>query len=87
MFGHYRFGKRIAVPYRDEKEKLRWDKKRRAELSFADLDENRARWNDRPTRESQERRDFDDIAKRIEPYRNSAQSVGEAVLMAERDGR
>lgn len=87
MFGHYRLGKRISVPYQDEQGKLRWDKKRRTELSFAELDEIRARWNDRPTRQSQERRDFDDIATRIEPYRNSARSVGEALMMAQRDGR
>lgn len=86
MFGHYRLGKRIAVPYQDEQGKLRWDKKRRTELSFADLDEIRARWNDRPTQQSQERLDFDDIATRIEPYRNIARSVGEALVMAQRDG-
>lgn len=87
MFGHYRLGKRISVPYRDEHGKLRWDKKRRSELSFADLDEILARWNDRPTRQSQERRDFDDIAERTKPYRNKAHSVGEALEMAQRDGR
>ncbi|MER8529303.1 MULTISPECIES: hypothetical protein [unclassified Mesorhizobium] len=87
MFGHYRLGKRISVPYRDEKGKLRWDRKRRNELSFADLDEIVARWSDRPTRQSQERRDFDDIARRTKPYRNEAHSVGEALEMAQRDGR
>jgi hypothetical protein len=87
MFGHYHLGKRISVPYHDEKGKLRWDKKRRSELSFDDLDELLARWSDRPTRESQERRDLDDIAKRTKPYRNEARSIGEALEMAQRDGR
>lgn len=87
MFGHYRLGKRISVPYRDEQGKLRWDKKRRSELSFADLDEILARWNERPIRQSQERRDFDDIVRRTKPYRNKARSVGEALEMAQRDGR
>jgi hypothetical protein len=87
MFGHYRLGKRIPVPYRDEQGKLRWDRKRRSELSFTDLDEILARWNDRPTRQSQERRDFDDIARRTKPYRDKARSVSEALEMARRDGR
>lgn len=87
MFGHYRLGKRISVPYRDDHGKLRWDKKRRNELSFADLDEILARWNDRPARQSRERRDFDDIAKRTNPYRNKARNLGEALEMAQQDGR
>lgn len=87
MFGHYHLGKRIAVPYRDDLGKLRWDRKRRSELSFADLDEILARWNDRLTRKSQERRDFDDIARRTKPYRKKARNVGEALAMAQEDGR
>lgn len=87
MFGHYRLGKRIPVPYHDEQGKLRWNKKRRSELSFGDLDGIRARYQDRPTRLSQERRDLDEIARRTAPYRNIASSVGEALEMAQRDGR
>ena len=67
MFGHYKLGKRISVPYHDDQGKLRWDRKRRSELSFPDLDEILARWNDRPTQRSKERRDFDDIAERTKP--------------------
>lgn len=87
MFGHYRLGKRISVPYRDEQGKLRWDKKRRSELSFAELDEIRARGDDRSIRPSRERQDLDDIDKRTKPYRNKAHNVGEALEMAQQDGR
>lgn len=87
MFGHYRLGKRIPVPYHDEQGKLRWNKKRRSELSFADLDGILARGQERPTRQSQERQDFDEIARRTAPYRNMASSIGEALEMAQRDGR
>ncbi|TPL62956.1 hypothetical protein [Mesorhizobium sp. B2-3-15] len=87
LFGHYRLGKRISVPYHDEHGKLRWDKKRRSDLSFGDLDEILARWSDRPTRQSQERLDFDDIARKTQPYRNKARSIGEALQMAQEDGR
>lgn len=66
---------------------MRWDKKRRSELSFADLDEIRARWSDRPSKQSQERRDYEDIARRTEPYRDRALNIGEALEMAQRDGR
>lgn len=87
MFGHYRLGKRISVPYRDEHGKLRWDKKRRSELSFADLDEILSRWNDRRARPSQERRDLDEIDRRTKRYRHKAQNVGDALEMAQRDGQ
>lgn len=39
MFRHHHVGKRVSVPYKDEKGKLRWGRKRRTELSFDDLDE------------------------------------------------
>lgn len=86
MFGDYRIGKRVSVPYKDGEGKLRWDKKRRNELSFEDFDEIVARWDERPARQSQDRRDFEDIAKRIRPYRDQARTVGEALEMAARDG-
>ncbi|RWB26981.1 MULTISPECIES: hypothetical protein [Mesorhizobium] len=85
MFGDYHIGKRVSVPYKDDKGKLRWDKKRRGELTFDDFDEIIARWDDRPARQSQDRRDFEDIAKRIRPYRDRARTVGEALEMAARD--
>jgi len=87
MFGHYHVGKRILVPYKDEKGKLRWDKKRRTELSFHDLDEIITRWDDRPPQQSRDRKDFDEISRRTAPYRDVARTVGEALQMAERDGR
>lgn len=87
MFGHYHVSKRISVPYKDEKGKLRWDRKRRTELSFGDLDEIIARWDDRPTKQSRDRQDFDEISRRIGPYRDVARTVGEALEMADRDGR
>lgn len=86
MFGHYHLGKRIPVPYKDEHGKLRWDRKRRTELSFDDLDEVIARWEDRPPKQSRDRKDFDEIARRTAPYRDVARTVGEALEMAERDG-
>ncbi|NWJ27608.1 hypothetical protein [Rhizobium sp. RM] len=79
-------GKRIFVPYKDEHGKLRWDKKRRTELSFDDLDEVIARWEDRPLKQSRDRKDFDEIARRTAPYGDVARTVGEALEMAERDG-
>ncbi|RWP38201.1 hypothetical protein [Mesorhizobium sp.] len=85
MFGDYRIGKRVSVPYKDGKGKLRWDKKRRGELTFDDFDEIIARWDDRPARQSQDRREFEDIAKRIRPYRDQARTVGEALGLAARD--
>ncbi|TCU33505.1 hypothetical protein [Rhizobium azibense] len=87
MFGHYHVGKRIPVPYKDEKGKLRWDKKRRTELSFHDLDEIITRWDDHPPQQSRDRKDFDEISRRTAPYRDVARTVGEALQMAERDGR
>lgn len=87
MFGHYSLGKRIPVPYRDDRGKLRWDKKRPNELSFDELDEILARWTDRPTQRSRERRDYDDIARRTLPYRNKARNIGEALEMALKDGQ
>lgn len=85
MFGHYHVGKRVSVPYK-EKGKLRWDKKRRTELSFDDLDEIIARWDDSPPKQSRDRKDFDEIARRAAPYRAVARTIGEALEMAERDG-
>lgn len=73
------------MPYKDGKGKLRWDKKRRGELTFDDFDEIIARWDDRPARQSQDRREFEDIAKRIRPYRDQARTVGEALGLAARD--
>jgi hypothetical protein len=87
MFGHYHLGKRISVPYHDGQGKLRWDKKRRGELSFEDLDEILARWSDRPTKQSQERLDYEDIAEKTKQYRNTARTVSEALEMAQRDGK
>lgn len=87
MFGHYHVGKRISLPYKDERGKLRWDKKRRTELSFEDLDEIIARRDDRPPKQSRDRNDFDDISRRTAPYRDVARTVGEALEIAERDGR
>jgi hypothetical protein len=86
MFGHYHVGKRISVPYKDDKGKLRWDRKRRTELSFEDFDEIIARWDDRPSRQSRDRKDFDEISRRTAPYREVARTIGEALEMAERDG-
>lgn len=51
------------------------------------LDEIIARWDDRPTKQSRDRRDFDEISRRIGPYRDVARTVGEALEMADRDGR
>ncbi|WP_438748321.1 hypothetical protein [Pararhizobium sp. O133] len=87
MFGHYHVGKRISVPYKDEQGRLRWDRKRRTELSFDDLDGIIARWDDRPPKQSRDRMDFDDIFRRTAPYREIARTIGEALEMAERDGR
>lgn len=87
MFGHYRVGKRVAVPFYDDNGKLRWDRKPRRELSFADIDGIVARWNERPSRPSRERRDLDEIVRRTKPYRNKAANVAEALEMADRDGR
>ncbi|UVK48879.1 hypothetical protein BPNPMPFG_007411 (plasmid) [Mesorhizobium sp. AR07] len=74
------------MPYKDGKGKLRWDKKRRNELSFEDSDEIVAHWEDCSARQSQDRGDFEGIAKRIRPYRDQARTVGEALEMAARDG-
>ena len=87
MFGRYRLGKLIAVPEHDANGKFRWDKKRRSEMSFDDLDGIRSRFTDRPTRLSRERQDYDEIEKRTRPYRAVAGNVSEALEMAERDGR
>ena len=87
MFGHYGLGKRVAVPYIDDKGKRRWDRKPRSELTFADLDRIRARRDDRPSKHSKEQRDYDDIASRTERYREMTSSVAEALAMADRDGR
>lgn len=87
MFGHYNISKRISVPYKDDRGKLRWDKKRRTELSFDDLDEIIARWDDRPTKQSRDRQHFDEISRKIAPYRDVARTIGEALDMADRDGR
>ncbi|MBY3173134.1 MULTISPECIES: hypothetical protein [Rhizobium] len=87
LFGHYKVPRRVSVPYRDDKGRLQWDRKPRGELSFEDIDEIIARWEDRPKKPSKDRRDLDEIARRIEPYRHRAQTVGEALEMAERDGQ
>jgi hypothetical protein len=87
IFGYYRLGKLVSVPYKDERGKLRWDKKRRSQLSLEEFDGIRAHWADRPPGQSKERRDFDEIARRIKPYRKKANSVAEALEMAQRDGK
>lgn len=87
MFGHYRVGKRVAVPFYDDLGKLRWDRKPRRALTFGDIDGMIARWNERPTRPSRERRDLDEIVRRTRPYRNQASNVAKALEMADRDGR
>lgn len=87
MFGRFRVGKMVPVPYHDDKGKLRWNKKPRNDLLIADLDEILARTADRPARPSRERRDMEEIARRIAPYRNRARSVSEALQMAEEDER
>ncbi|MFD9901286.1 hypothetical protein [Mesorhizobium sp. NPDC059025] len=87
LFGQYRIGKLVSVPYLNENGKLRWDKKRRGELSFDELDEVRKRLTNRPVRQSKEQRDFDSIAERTDPYRNKAKNIGEALKMAEQEGR
>jgi hypothetical protein len=87
MFGRYRLGKLIAVPTHDANGKFQWDKKRRSEMSFDDLDGIRSRFTDRPTKLSRERQDYDEIEKRTRPYRAVAGNVSEALEMAERDGR
>ncbi|KVK53959.1 hypothetical protein BCY90_18860 [Agrobacterium deltaense] len=87
MFGHYHVGKRVAVPYKDDKGKLRWDRKRRTELSFDDLDEIIARWDDHPPQRSRDRQEFEDISRRAAPYRGQALTIGQALEMAKRDGR
>ncbi|MGO6810165.1 hypothetical protein ACC702_03535 [Rhizobium ruizarguesonis] len=87
MFGHYQVPKRVAVPYRDDNGTLKWDRKPRGELSFQDLDEIIARWEERPKKPSKDRQSLEEIARKIEPYWQQASTVGEALEMAERDGR
>ena len=87
MFGHYRISKLVSVPHHDENGKFRWEKKRRTDMSFDDLDGILGRFTERPTRQSKERQDYDEINHRTRPYRNKARNVSEALEMADRDGR
>lgn len=86
LFGHFRVGKRIAVPFYDDKNKLRYTRKRRDELSFNDLDKILTRLRNRPQEPSRELQNYDAIAKRIERYRDKNVSVFEALEMARQDG-
>ncbi|BCH59331.1 hypothetical protein ACQY1H_08830 [Agrobacterium vitis] len=85
LFGNYGISKRISVPYRDEKGGLHWDQKGRDELSFEDLDEIIARLEDREKKPSKNRKNMDEIVKKVAPYRDKAKTVAEALKMAERD--
>lgn len=85
LFGNYGVGKRVSVRYLDENGKTRWDKKLRSELSFDDLDGIIARLDGGPPKQSRDRKDYDDIARRAAPYRGVASTIGEALKMAERD--
>lgn len=86
LFGHFKVGKRIAVPFYDNKNKLRFTRKRRDELSFHDLDRILMRLRNRPQKPSRELENYDAIAKRVERYRDQGVSVFEALELARRDG-
>lgn len=85
MFGHFRVGKMVSVPYHDNEGKLRWVKKPRNQLLIVELDEILARSAERPAEPSKERRDLAEIARRIAPYRTRAKSVAEALQLAAKD--
>jgi len=87
LFGHYNLGKRLSVPIRDGRGKLRWLSKSRNELTFSDLDSIIARGEEKPAKESKDRKHLVEIEKRTRPYRGLVQSIEEALAMAERDGR
>lgn len=84
MFGHYHVGKRVSVPYKDAKDRLRFKKIRRDHMSFEDLDEVISRLQSRPAKPSRELQDLLEIANLTSQFRGQATNVAEGLELAAR---